>query len=84
MQETLCPLQACDGDVRSYIARCFAVKKFNLRWTSHTPGSNQKAEWSALSSELLQILTSQRRNEFDDVITGDESRFYFEYPHAAV
>jgi hypothetical protein len=43
-----------------------------------------KAERVAFSSELLEILTSQGRNKFDHVITGDEFWFHFECPHAAV
>jgi hypothetical protein len=60
------------------------LQKFNLRWIPHTLGGNQKVERVALSSELFEILTNQGRNEFDQVIAGDESWFYFEYPHAVV
>jgi hypothetical protein len=43
-----------------------------------------KAERVTFSSELFEILTSQGRNKFDHVITGDEFWFHFECPHAAV
>jgi hypothetical protein len=84
MQETLCPLQACESYVLVYTARRFAAKKFNLRWVPHILDSNQRAQRVELSSELLEVLTSQGRNKFHHAITGDELWFYFECPHAAV
>jgi hypothetical protein len=84
MQETLCPFQTCEGYVLAYTARRFAVKEFNLCWVPHTLDNNPKAERVALSSELLEVLMSKGRNEFDYVITSDESWFYFECRHAIV
>jgi hypothetical protein len=80
----LCPLQACEGDVLAEIAQDFAVKKVTLRWVSNPLDSNQITARVALSLELLEDLTNQKRNDFDHAIIGDESRFYFKYPHAAV
>jgi hypothetical protein len=60
------------------------LKKFNLRRIPHTLDSNSKAELIALSLELLEVLMSQRRNEFDHIITGKESWFYFEYLYVTV
>jgi hypothetical protein len=62
---------------------CF-LKKFNLRWVLRTLDNNQIIERGVLSSELPEILTSQRQNEFNHIITDKESPFYFEYLHAAV
>jgi histone-lysine N-methyltransferase SETMAR len=70
--------------VLAYIARCFALKKFNLHYFPYSLDNNQIAEWVAFSSELLEVLTSQRRNRFDHIITGDEFWFDFEYPYAEV
>jgi hypothetical protein len=40
------------------------LKEFNLRWVLHTLDSNSKAERIVLSSELLEVLTSKRQNDF--------------------
>jgi hypothetical protein len=84
IQETLCTLQACECYVLAYIAWHFALKKFNLRWVPHTLDNNQKSKWVVLSSELLKVITSERRNKFDHIIIVDESWFYLEYPHTAI
>jgi hypothetical protein len=55
------------------------MKRFNLRWVPHALNSTQKAERVMLSHEILAVLESNRRNSFQDVITGDESCFFFYY-----
>jgi hypothetical protein len=49
------------------------IKKFNLRRVPHTLNSTEKAERVTLSHEILAVLESDRRNNFQNVITGDES-----------
>jgi hypothetical protein len=58
MQESLFPLQACEGCVLAYTARRFNVKTVQFTLDSAHLDSNQKVEQVALSSELLEILTS--------------------------
>jgi hypothetical protein len=73
MQETLCPLQACEDYVLVYIAQRFVVIKIQFTLSPAHSRQQSKAERIALPSELLEVLTSQKRNEFDHVITSDES-----------
>jgi hypothetical protein len=76
------PTKACEGHVIAEIAHGFPVTKVTSRWVSYTLDTNKRTGRAGLSSELLEVLTSQGRNEFDHVIMGDESRYYFESPHA--
>jgi hypothetical protein len=62
----------------------FAAKKFILRWVLHPVKSDQEAERFALSSELVEVLMSRRRKEFDQITTGDEFLFDFGYLHSGV
>jgi hypothetical protein len=55
------------------------MKKFNLRWVPYALNSSQKAERVMLSHEILAVLESDRRNSFQNVITGDESWFFLCY-----
>jgi transposase len=52
------------------------MKKFNLLWVSHALNSSQNAERVTLSHEILAVLESERRNSFQNVITGDKSWFF--------
>jgi hypothetical protein len=60
------------------------VKKFNLRWVPHSLHERQKAERVSLSKDFLRILKENQKTGFANVVTGDESWFYFEYPHQSV
>jgi hypothetical protein len=59
------------------------LKKFNLRWVPHSLSADQKAERVSVSREMLTILESEKCHDFDTILTGDESWFYFEYPYPA-
>jgi hypothetical protein len=60
------------------------LKKFNLRWVPHSLDDSQKAERVSLSADLLKILLEDQETFFANVLTGDESWFYFEYPHESI
>jgi hypothetical protein len=60
------------------------VKKFNLRWVPHSLADAQKSEWVSLSTDILKILKENQETGFVNIITGDESWFYFEYLHQSV
>jgi histone-lysine N-methyltransferase SETMAR len=60
------------------------VKKFNLRWVPHFLDDAQKAERVSLSTDILKILKENQKTRSINIITGDESWFYFEYPHQSV
>jgi hypothetical protein len=67
MQQTLYELQTCESYALADIARNFAAIKFNVCWIPSTLAHNQINEKMALSSELLEVVTSQGRNEFNDI-----------------
>jgi transposase len=60
------------------------MKKLNLRWVPHSLDANQKGERVALSHELLAVLERDRRNQFRNVVTGDESWFFLYYSHDSI
>jgi hypothetical protein len=59
------------------------LQKFNLRWVSHSPSDDQKAERVSISGEMIRILESEERHNFDTILTGDEFWFYFAYHYQA-
>jgi hypothetical protein len=59
------------------------LQKFNLRWVPHSLSDDQKAGRVSISGEMLRILESEERHNFDTILTGDESRFYFEHHYPA-
>jgi hypothetical protein len=60
------------------------VKKFNLRSVPHSLDDAQKAERVSLSTGLWRVLKENQKTDFANIIAGDESWFYFEYPHQSV
>jgi hypothetical protein len=60
------------------------MKKFNLRWVPHALNSSQKAERVSLSHEIHGVFESDRRNSFQNVITGDKSWFFFSDPRDSI
>jgi transposase len=61
-----------------------ALQKFNLRWVSHRPDSTQKQNRVTFSRALLEVLRREQQNNFDHVITGDESWFFVHHPNESV
>jgi hypothetical protein len=56
------------------------LQKFNLRWVYSLDDSHE-AERVSLSTDFLTILKEDQQKGFVQVITGDESWFYFDYFH---
>jgi histone-lysine N-methyltransferase SETMAR len=61
-----------------------ALQKFTLRWVPHRLHSTQKQNRVTFSSALLEVLRREQQNNFDLVITGDESWFFVHYPNESV
>jgi histone-lysine N-methyltransferase SETMAR len=61
-----------------------ALQKFNLRWVPHRLDSTQKQNRVTFSRALLEVLRREQQNNFDHVITGDESWFSIHYPNKSV
>jgi transposase len=61
-----------------------ALQKFNLRWVPHRLDSTQKQNRVTFSRALLEVLRREQQNNFDHVITGDESWFFIHYPNESV
>jgi hypothetical protein len=57
----------------AHIAQRFVVTKVQFTLSPAQSRQQSKIERIALPSELLEVLTSQKRNEFDHIITSDES-----------
>jgi hypothetical protein len=60
------------------------LKMFNLRWIPHSLDDAQKTEWVSLSTDILRIIKENQKNNFAQIIAGDESWFYFDYFHQSV
>jgi hypothetical protein len=56
----------------------------NLRWMPRDLDSAQQQSRVRLSRTLLEMLRQEQQNNFDHVITGDESRFFLYYPDESV
>jgi hypothetical protein len=59
-------------------------KQFNLRWAPHSLDDTPKAERVSLSADLVRVLKENQKTGFRNILTGDESWFYFEYPNQSV
>jgi hypothetical protein len=57
------------------------LEKFNLRYIPHSLEDDQKRSRVELSEELLEILQQDRQNNFEHILTGDESWFFLQYFH---
>jgi histone-lysine N-methyltransferase SETMAR len=60
------------------------LQKFNLRWIPHSLDDPHKTERVSLSRDLLTVLKKDQRKGFAQVITGDESWFYFDSLHQSI
>jgi transposase len=56
------------------------LRKFHLRWIPCTLTEDQKSERVTYSTQLLATLEQQQPMDFEHIITGDESWFYFYNP----
>jgi hypothetical protein len=57
------------------------LQKLNLRWVPYSLGDAQSAERVSLSTDILRVPQENQKTDFADVMTDDESWFYFEYLH---
>jgi hypothetical protein len=88
-----CPFISCKRlDTHFRIAKVICLRilhevlhlqKFNLHSVPHSLSDDPKAERVSISGEMLRILESEERHNFDTILTGDESWFYFEYRYPA-
>jgi hypothetical protein len=65
----------------SILRESLGLKKFHLRWVSHTIDPPQKRSRVTLSRELLAISLQERETNFMDMMKCDESEFSLHYPH---
>jgi hypothetical protein len=61
---------------------CFAIRY--LRWIPHRLSDQQKAIRVNLSRELLRVLEVQQSRDWHDIVTLDESWFYFSTDHERI
>jgi hypothetical protein len=61
----------------------FCILKVQFTLHSALSGKQSKAEGMTLSHGLLEIMKKDKENDFHNVLTGDESWFYFEYLHGS-
>jgi transposase len=59
-------------------------KKKHLKWVPHTLNATQKKERVKIATDMLKILKEDEENDFANIITGDESWFWYRYDHEAV
>jgi hypothetical protein len=57
------------------------LEKFNLRYVLHSLEVDQKPSRVELSRELLPILEQDQQYEFEHILAGNESWFFFECFH---
>jgi hypothetical protein len=57
------------------------LMKRNLKWIPHTLNEAQKRMRVEISHKLLTELKKDEENDFIHIVTGDERRIYYSYPH---
>jgi hypothetical protein len=57
------------------------LEKFNLCRVPHSLEADQKRSRAEVFQELFQLSEQDQRYEFEHILTGDESWFFFEYFH---
>jgi hypothetical protein len=55
--------------------------KSYLRWVPHSMTGNEAQCQITFSEELLEVVRHAKETNFEHLLTGDESWFYYEYPH---
>jgi hypothetical protein len=69
--------------VRKTLVEVLGMKKFSLRWVPHELTVAQKRQRIADSRRLFQSLIADGPNEFTNIITVDESWYYWVYQHSS-
>jgi hypothetical protein len=54
-------------------------RKCYLRWVPHVMTENEAPCRTVFAEELLQVVRHARETNFHNLLTGDESVFYYEY-----
>jgi hypothetical protein len=52
-----------------------------LQWTPHSMTENEAQCRITFSEERFQVVRHARETNFNNLLTDDESRFFYEYPH---
>jgi hypothetical protein len=69
--------------VKRTLIDVLGMKKFSLRWVPHTLTGAQKRDRVADSRRLLTALRADAANGFVNIITADESWYYWSYSHSS-
>jgi hypothetical protein len=56
-------------------------RKCYLRWVSDSMTRNEAQSRVTFTEELLEVVRHAKETNFELLLTGDESWFYYEYPH---
>jgi transposase len=76
------------GSNKDSVNRCLRgplmMKKKLLKWVPHSLNATQKRIRKELATEMLTILKEDEENDFVNIITGDESWFWYRYDYDAV
>jgi hypothetical protein len=56
-------------------------RKYYLRWVPHSMTGNEAQCRVTFSEEPLEVVRHAKETNFEHLLTGDESWFYYEYPH---
>jgi hypothetical protein len=67
--------------VKRTLVSVLGMRKFSLRWVPHDLTEFQKAQRVKDSRGLLKALKVDAKNNFVNIITGDESWYYWSYEH---
>ena len=78
-----CQLRVSRELVKRTLTESLGMRKFSLRWVPHVLGIDQKRERVTESQKLLEALKADAPNEFANIITGDESWYYWSYDHSS-
>jgi hypothetical protein len=67
--------------VKRTLISVLGMKKFSLPWVPHDLTESQKAQSVKDSRMLLKALKADAKNNFVNIITGDESWYYWSYEY---
>jgi hypothetical protein len=70
--------------VDSHLVERIGFKNYILRWVPHMLTVELREKRVQLSTQLLQLLESQQRIGFRDIVTGDESWILQHYDHRQI
>jgi hypothetical protein len=69
------------GAVFHYLRHYFRMSYQLLKWVTHMLSDAQKAKRVDLAGSMLATLSHQVSSNFHFIFTGDESWFFYSYPH---